>query len=98
MKHFIVELTYTVPVEELGEAITEHRAFLQLGYDRKWLLCSGPQVPRLGGMIVARAPTQEDLQQFFEQDPYKLKGLATYRFVEFEPVKYQPLFGDWLSL
>lgn len=98
MKHFIVEITYSVPSEQLGEVVSEHREFLQIGYDRKWLFCSGPQVPRTGGIIVARAPTLQDIEQFFTQDPYQTKGLATYRFIEFEPVKYQPLFGDWLSL
>ena len=60
MKHFIVELTYTAPAERLAEIVVEHRAFLQTGYERGWLLMSGPQTPRVGGMVVARAPSLED--------------------------------------
>ena len=97
MKHFIVEITYTVPAEKLAEIVTEHRAYLQIGYDKGWLLCSGPQEPRIGGMVVARAPSMEDLQGFFKDDPYNKKGLATYRFVEFNPVKFQPFFEAWLQ-
>jgi uncharacterized protein YciI len=81
MKHFIVEINYTVPTEQLGDMTDQHRAFLQKGYDQGWLLCSGPRVPRTGGIVVARAPTLEDLQSFFANDPYKLSGMATYQFV-----------------
>jgi uncharacterized protein YciI len=97
MKHFIVEITYTVTFEELGETVAEHQAFLQGGYDQGWLLCSGPQAPRVGGMVVARAPSREALIEFFSNDPYLNKGLATYRWVEFEPVKHQPFLKDWVE-
>jgi uncharacterized protein YciI len=97
MKHFIVEITYTVTFEELRETVVEHRAFLQGGYDQGWLLCSGPQSPKVGGMVVARAPSREALIDFFSNDPYLNKGLATYRWVEFEPVKHQPFLKDWVE-
>jgi len=97
MKHFIVELTYTVSAERLAEIVVEHRAFLATGYERGWLLMSGPQAPRVGGMVVARAPSLEAIQQFFQDDPYQVKGAATYRFVEFEPVRLQEWMKGWVS-
>jgi uncharacterized protein YciI len=97
MKHFVVEIQYQVPAGQLAETVAEHRAFLQTGYDRGWLLLSGPQNPRVGGMVVARAPSLEELQAFFAADPYKKKGLAAYRFVEFDPVKRQPFMEDWVT-
>jgi uncharacterized protein YciI len=97
MRHFVIEVTYKIPVEQLGDTIAEHRSFLQEGFDRGWLLLSGPKVPRTGGMVIARAPSQEDLEQFFTQDPYQIKGLAEYRIIEFTPVKNQPFLKDWLD-
>jgi uncharacterized protein YciI len=97
VKHFIVEINYTIPAEQLGDVLNQHRAFLQGGYDQGWLLCSGPRSPRTGGIVVARAPSLEDLQGFFKNDPYKLNGLATYNFVEFQPVKYNPLLEGWVN-
>jgi len=96
MKHFVVEISYSVPFEKLADTVPEHRNFLQTGYDKGWLLCSGPQVPKTGGIVVARAPSLEDIRQFFTNDPYQKKGLATYRFCEFEPVKRQVLLEDWV--
>jgi uncharacterized protein YciI len=55
MKHFLIEITYLVSAEQLGDVVAEHRAFLQTGYDRGWLLFSGPLVPRTGGVVVGRA-------------------------------------------
>ena len=96
MKHFIIEITYTVPVDQLGDVTPEHRAFLQTGYDSGLLLFSGPQVPRVGGIVVARAASLEEIQQFFADDPYQKKGLGAYRFVEFNPVKNQAFMEPWL--
>jgi len=97
MKHFVVEINYTVPAEQLGDVTNQHRAFLQGGYDRGWLLCSGPRAPRTGGIVVTRAPSLEELQSFFNNDPYNLKGMATYNFIEFQPVKYNPLLESWVN-
>lgn len=97
MKHFLIEITYTVPFSTLEAVVPEHRAFLQMGYDQGWLLLSGPMNPRTGGIVIARAPSQEDLQYFFSGDPYALRGFASYRFVEFDPVKYQPFLAEWIQ-
>jgi uncharacterized protein YciI len=97
MKHFLIEITYLVSAEQLGDVVAEHRAFLQTGYDRGWLLFSGPLVPRTGGVVVGRAPTLDDIQAFFKNDPYQLKGLAVYRFAEFNPVKQQAFLEDWVA-
>ena len=96
-KFFVVEVTYRIPADQLGETLAEHRAFLQTGYDQGWLLLSGPQVPRTGGVIIARAPSRAGLEEFFARDPYRQKQLADYRFVEFEPVKRAPLMEEWVS-
>lgn len=97
MLHFLVEITYTVAFEALSSVVPDHRAFLQTGYDKGWLLMSGPLNPKTGGIVVAKAPSIDDLRAFFSKDPYSIKGLAKYRFVEFEPVKRQALLEDWVT-
>lgn len=97
MKHFMVEIIYKASAEEIAATVGEHRAFLQTGYDKGWLLMSGPQVPKTGGVIVARAPSRAELRTFFSGDPYLQKQMADYRFIEFEPVKSQEFLKDWLG-
>lgn len=97
MKHFLVQIDYIVPVESLGDTIRLHREFLQIGYERGWLLMSGPLNPATGGIVIARAPSLQELEGFFNDDPYKLAGLATHTFFEFNPVKFQEFMTDWIS-
>lgn len=95
MKHFMLELTYTASIEQIDAALVEHRAFLQKGFDAGILLMSGPQNPRTGGIILGRSESMEEFKSFMLQDPFNVKSLATYRFVEFSPVKLQPFMQDW---
>ena len=97
MIHFVVEVTYTAPLERIDQLLAAHRAFLQTGYDRGLLLMSGPQNPRTGGFIIARAPSRDDVESFFRADPFHQEKAATYRFTEFNPVKRQPALEAWCS-
>jgi len=96
-RHFIIIITYTVPFEQLSEHIDAHRAFLQTGYVRGQLLMSGPQNPKVGGIVIARGPSLEQIKQFMADDPYMKRGVAKYQFIEFEPLKSQSFLGDWIA-
>lgn len=97
MLHFVVEITFTAEFSRIEPIVPEHRTFLQSGYDRGWLLMSGPQNPRVGGVVIARAPAKADLEAFFRDDPYAQAGVATYRFTEFNPVKRATLVEGWCA-
>jgi len=97
MQHFLVEITYTAPAEVIAGIVDAHRAFLQTGYEKGRLLLSGPLSTRTGGVVIARAPSEEDLRAFFANDPYHLNGAAEYRFASFNPVKRQAFMEDWLT-
>lgn len=97
MKFFFVELKYLVPTEQLDQYVSAHRAHLQVGYDQGSLLISGPKVPRTGAVLIGKANSLEELQQFFQQDPYQINHLAEYSFAEFLPVKYHALLTDWVK-
>jgi uncharacterized protein YciI len=97
MLHFVVEITYRVPLARIDETLAAHRAHLQTGYDQGLLLASGPQVPRSGGILLARAPSREALEAFMARDPYRVQGLVDYRLVEFQPVKHQPWVAEWFT-
>ena len=96
-KHFIIEIIYRAPIERIEQTVDKHREFLQAGYDKGVILFSGPQVPKIGGIIVARAESMEKLADFFNDDPYQQEELAHYQFIEFVPVKYQDFMKDWVT-
>jgi len=97
MKHFIVEIIYSAPYEQVATVTPKHREFLQQGYDKGWLLMSGPQNPKTGGIVVCRAPSLEEIQAFFKNDPYFLAKMTEYRFIEFEPVKRAAFIEAWFE-
>lgn len=94
---FLIESRFTKPFDTFGDAVAEHRAHLQQGYDQGWLLLSGPKSDRSGGFILARGNDPEMLQSFFDADPYRRKGLAEYRLSPFDAVKYATCLEDWLN-
>jgi uncharacterized protein YciI len=96
MKHFVVDIHYLVPVEQLADILPAHRAFLQTGYNKGILLLSGPKEPRTGGLVIARSESLEEIQDFFSHDPYHLNNVATHSFIEFNPVLRQTWLDDWV--
>jgi uncharacterized protein YciI len=96
MKYFIVEIKYKVPFDKLSGIIEAHRSFLDTGYKNKMLLCSGPQNPKTGGIVVARANNEEEIREYFDNDPYHTQKVAEHNFIEFTPVKFQEFLKDWI--
>jgi hypothetical protein len=39
----------------------------------------------------------EEIAEFFKDDPYQIKGLAEYHFIEFKPVYYQEFLKEWVD-
>ena len=97
MKHFIIRIDYLVPLQKIEEIISDHREFLQEGYDKGILLFSGPMNPRTGGIVAARSGSMEEIQSFFQHDPYYINKAAEYNFTEFDPVKFQDVLKSWVS-
>ena len=97
MKHFLIDIEYTAPLEIINMIVADHRKFLQGGYDQGWILMSGPKMPKTGGLVIARAPSMQAIQAFFFDDPYQQHNAATYHFVEFDPVMSQSFMNAWLT-
>jgi uncharacterized protein YciI len=94
---FIVTLTYKKPMEEIEKVTPTHRAFLDTLYAQDVLLASGPQVPRTGGILIARSGRSKDeLMDILKHDPFYIEGIADYTIVEFNPMKHHTAIKDIL--
>lgn len=94
---YIVILTYKKPIEDIERLTVPHRAFLDTLYAENILLISGPQVPRTGGILVARAgKSKEELMDILKGDPFYTEGIADYQIIEFTPVKHHPALKEIL--
>ncbi|RSS82978.1 YciI family protein [Streptomyces sp. WAC06614] len=80
---FIMELTYTAPVEEVEEHMDAHLAWLDGHYASGTFLASGRKVPRQGGIILAAGASRAEIERIAEEDPFTVAGVCSYRIVEF---------------
>jgi len=87
---FIVTLTYIRPLEELDVLMTQHVAWLKTHYESGLFIASGRQVPRKGGVILARSGSRQELEAILEQDPFSKSGCARVDIVEFTPSMTAP--------
>jgi uncharacterized protein YciI len=84
---FILSLTYIRPLAEVDALMDAHVSYLETEYMRGSFLLSGRKEPRTGGIILARADSQETIQRIIANDPFLQRGIATYEVIEFQPTK-----------
>ncbi|MFL5814915.1 MAG: YciI family protein [Bdellovibrionia bacterium] len=94
---FVILIRYLKSLSEIEKVVDSHRAFLDRYYQSGHLIASGPQVPRSGGVILAKASSREELVKIFSEDPFVNQGLAEYQYIEFVPVKKTAAFDSILT-
>lgn len=83
---WFVESTY-LKQGGLAEATPAHRAWLDAHYRSGVFLTSGRKADGSGGVLLARAESEDALREIFKDDPFVLGGFSAYRYVPFTPVK-----------
>ena len=80
---FVIELTYKAPLAEIDANMAAHVKFLKKHYAAGHFLVSGRKIPRDGGVILAMAPSLEDVEAIIQDDPFCRHGLADFRIIQF---------------
>ncbi|MCB5906014.1 YciI family protein [Streptomyces pinistramenti] len=80
---FVLELTYTAPIERVEAALADHVEWLQEQYDAGHFIAAGRKVPRDGGVILAAGMDRPAVERLVAEDPFTLAGVCDYRIVEF---------------
>jgi uncharacterized protein YciI len=84
---FIVTLTYLCDLDLIDESLPDHVDWLDRQYADGVFVASGRQVPRRGGVILARGLAREELDRRLALDPFGQRGLASYAITEFLPTR-----------
>lgn len=84
---FIFNLTYIKPMTVVERVLPAHIAYLDEYYANHTFLCSGPKVPRTGGVILCNCPSREKAEEIMKQDPFYKAEIARYEIIEFTPTK-----------
>ena len=93
---FVLVLTYTKPLEEVDALMRDHMAWLKAGYRDGHFVVSGRQIPRTGGVILARGDDLEETEALAASDPFVSGGVATVEIVQFRASQSVPGFDALL--
>ncbi len=85
---FIAILKYKKPLEEVDRFLQAHRYYLGQHYDAGDFIVSGPQNPRIGGIIMINATDRAVVGTIISQDPFYINQIADYQIVEFTPTMF----------
>ena len=85
---FIAILTYKKPLEEVDRFLQAHRDYLAEHYAAGDFIASGPQNPRIGGVIMIKADNHGAVDTIISQYPFNINGIADYQIVEFTPTMF----------
>ena len=94
---FVLLIQYTAPLERIDSVLAQHRSFLQTGYDKGFLLASGPRAPREGGVIIGKFDDMAAAEKFSKSDPFAQQNLVRYEILEFTPVLHDTLLASFLQ-
>ena len=80
---FVLLLTYIKPLAEVDALMRRHMAWLDAQYDAGRFIVSGRQIPRSGGVILARGDDREEIETLAASDPFVAGGVATCDVIQF---------------
>ncbi|WP_405683066.1 YciI family protein [Streptomyces sp. NBC_00057] len=84
---FVLELTYTAPVERIDALLQDHVAWLDTQYAAGVFIASGRKSPRDGGVILAVGDDRAQIEKITAEDPFTAQGVCAYRITEFIATK-----------
>ncbi|MFJ9038465.1 YciI family protein [Streptomyces sp. NPDC102406] len=87
---FVLELTYTGPIEDVDAHLEAHVAWLDAQYAAGVFLASGRKEPRDGGIILAAGAGRAAIEEITATDPFVIAGVCAYRVTEFIATKTAP--------
>ena len=94
---FVVSLRYLVPLEKIDAAMPRHMKFLDKHYGQGDFLASGRQVPRTGGIIIARGKNRATVERMMQSDPFVKGKMASIDIVEFSASQVGKVLEKWLK-
>jgi len=91
---FVLLLKYTKPLAEVDALMREHMAWLNEQYAAGRFVVSGRQIPRTGGVILARGDDREEIERIAAGDPFVTGGVATCEVIQFRASQKAPGFDE----
>ncbi|MER5945400.1 YciI family protein [Streptomyces sp. NPDC001904] len=92
---FVLELTYTAPVERVDALLEAHRAWLDGHFAAGTFLAAGRKEPRDGGIIIAAGDDRAAVERLCATDPFVAGEVCAYGITEFVAARTAPELDRW---
>ncbi|MEO3974655.1 YciI family protein [Streptomyces sp. CAU 1734] len=92
---FVLELTYTAPVERADALMEAHLEWLNAHYESGVFIASGRKNPRDGGVILAAGPDRARIEEIAASDPFTVNAVCAYRITEFHATRTAPGLAEY---
>ncbi|MFF3551888.1 YciI family protein [Streptomyces tsukubensis] len=87
---FVLELTYTAPLERADALMDAHIAWVDRLFEEGVFIASGRKNPRDGGIILAVGDDRARMEELVAADPFTAGGVCAYRITEFTATRTAP--------
>jgi uncharacterized protein YciI len=94
---FIIDIKYIAPLEEVDKHIDAHVAYLKKHSENNTFIIVGRKVPRTGGILIANAPSREEVEKIIKEDPFYEYNLAEMTITEFLHARHNPVLDELLG-
>jgi uncharacterized protein YciI len=88
MRMFVLISHFQQPLEEINRQLAPHSEWVERHYASGRFLVSGRREPWIGGVIVARAASEEEIQQILAADPLQQLRLVVYEIFAFDAADF----------
>lgn len=88
MRMFVLISRFQQPLEEINHHLAPHSEWVEQHYVTGRFLVSGRREPPVGGVIVARASSEDEIQAILAADPLQQLGLVVYEVLAFEAAEF----------
>lgn len=88
MRMFVLISRFQQPLDEINRYLAPHSEWVQQQYASGRFLVSGRREPPVGGIIVARASSDQELQEILARDPLQQLGLVEYELFAFDAAEF----------
>ncbi len=85
---FLLMARYTKPIEEVDALLEEHKAWIGRNGDK--ILLTAREEPLIGGLILARAGSLDEIWDMIREDPFHVAGVSEYEVRQYNPVRAAP--------
>lgn len=85
---FIILLKFSKNKDKAPEFMEKHKEWLSRGFSQEKFVLAGSIAPGMGGAIIAKGQSAEEISRFVNEDPFVIEDIVRAEVLEVNPSRY----------